>query len=419
MQLQLFNKSQFSQDYDMLLLEDLFKAYFDARKNKRNTINALKFEVNFEEHIFKLYDEIISGDYNPSRSICFIVNKPVKREIFAADFRDRIIHHWIYNHISPLYEKSFIHDSYSCRKGKGTHFGIQRMDHFMRSISQNFKEDAWILKLDIQGYFMAIKHDILFKKISAYLFKQKDNLSCNYSLLIDLIRKTINTDPAKNCTVKGKQSDWDGLPKTKSLFYTEPDCGLPIGNLTSQLFGNIYLNDFDHYVKNNLRIRYYGRYVDDFVLMHRDKEYLKHCISEIRSYLSENLKLTLHPKKIYLQHVSKGVKYLGAVIKPHRKYVANRTLGNFHDSIRQFNILIDSKIPDSINLSAFIKSMNSYLGIMGHYRSFKKRKKIIDTYLSPKWWTYVHLEPDYRKFSLKPEFKYRAPLSCSFKINNL
>ena len=151
MQLSLFKK----QNEDRILT-DLFQAYFDARRNKRNTMNALAFEQHFEEHIFQLYEEIISGNYIPNRSICFIVNQPVKREIFAANFRDRVVHHLIYNYVSSIFEGTFINDSYSCRVGKGTHYGIGRIDHFIRSCSQNYTKDAYILKLDIQGYFMSI-----------------------------------------------------------------------------------------------------------------------------------------------------------------------------------------------------------------------------------------------------------------------
>jgi RNA-directed DNA polymerase len=133
-------------DKDKITL-DLFQAYFDARKNKRNTINALSFEKHFEANIFTLCEEIIENRYEPKPSICFIVDKPVKREIFAADFRDRVVHHFIYNYISPVFEKVFINDSYSCRKGKGTHYGIKRIDHFIRSCSLNYTKNCYVLKL--------------------------------------------------------------------------------------------------------------------------------------------------------------------------------------------------------------------------------------------------------------------------------
>ncbi len=357
---------------------DLFKAYFNARKNKRNTINALVFEKHLEANLFSLLNEIINYKYTPARSICFVVNKPVKREIFAADFRDRVVHHLIYNYIMPIFEKTFINDSYSCRIGKGTHYGIKRIDKFIRSCSQNYTNDCYILKLDISGYFMAMNKNILYSKIKNELQKEKVKVNFDLKLILYLIEKTIFNTPTKNCIIKGKKTDWQDLPKTKSLFYAENNCGLPIGNLTSQLFGNIYLNELDHFVKQECGIKYYGRYVDDFVLIHNNKEYLKRLIPILSNFLQTELKLTLHPKKIYLQHFSKGVKYLGTVIKPNRIYIASRTKGNFYEAIDKWNKIISAKKKLSRDeLEQFISCINSYLGIMKHYKTYKIRKKML------------------------------------------
>jgi len=375
----------------------LFQAYFDARKNKRNTINALAFEKHFEANIFAIYHEILDGRYKPEKSICFIVDKPVKREIFAAHFRDRVIHHFIYNNIAPIFDKTFINDSYSCRKGKGTHFGIKRVDHFIRSCSQNYKNDCYILKLDIKGYFMAMDKQLLLNKINHILNNKQHCIDFDLSLTNYLIEQTINANPVNNCTIKGRKSDWDGLPKDKSLFTANSGCGLPIGNLTSQLFGNIYLNDFDHFVKKELKIKYYGRYVDDFLLVHNDKTYLKAIIPVMKEYLLDKLKLTLHPDKVYLQHFTKGVNYLGANIKPHRIYISQRTKGNFYNSIVKHNEVIKNKKPNIEELVNFISSMNSYLGIMKHYKTFKIRKRLLFTYLLAWWWNYVYISGGYSK----------------------
>jgi retron-type reverse transcriptase len=170
---------------------DLFSAYFNARKNKRNTINALAFEKHFESSLFNLCDDIIDYRYIPKPSICFIVDSPVKREVFAADFRDRVVHHLIYNYISPIFEKIFINDSYSCRIGKGTHYGIKRIDHFIRSCSRNYTRDCYILKLDIKGYFMAMNKTLLFQKVKKELVKRKNKLNFDLPLVLYLIEKTI------------------------------------------------------------------------------------------------------------------------------------------------------------------------------------------------------------------------------------
>lgn len=179
------------------LLKDLFKAYFTARKNKRNTINALRFEINFEHNLIELNDEIVSGNYQPRPGICFIVNKPVKREIFAADFRDRIVHHLIFNYISPVFEKHFINDSYSCRKGKGTSYGIKRVSHFIRTCSENYQKDCYILKMDIQGYFMSIDKKILFNLVSDTLDNHSETASFALPLVKELIKKTYSMIPLK------------------------------------------------------------------------------------------------------------------------------------------------------------------------------------------------------------------------------
>ena len=387
-------------DKDKITL-DLFQAYFDARKNKRNTINALAFEKHFEANVFALCDEILENRYEPKPSICFIVDKPVKREIFAADFRDRVVHHFICNYISPVFEKIFINDSYSCRKGKGTHYGIKRIDHFIRSCSQNYTRDCYILKLDIKGYFMAMNKPLLYKKVKEELIKQKHKIDFDLPLVLYLIEKTIFNDPRKNCIIKGRKTDWAGLPESKSLIHAKRNCGLPIGNLTSQLFGNIYMNDFDHWVKRELGIKYYGRYVDDFVLAHPDKEHLTSLITTIRNYLVDTLNLTLHPDKIYLQHYSKGVQYLGAIIKPHRVYLANRTKGNFYATIESQNLIARAHKPIKEEQGKFLSSMNSYLGIMKHYKSYKLRKNMIFKLLSCWWWNHVCLTGGIAKFSLK------------------
>jgi len=196
------------------LLLDLFRAYFDTRKNKRKTANALAFEADYEKKLFKLYEEIVNREYKIGQSICFIVDKPVKREIFAADFRDRIVHHLIFNYINPIFEKHFIKDSYSCRIGKGTSRGIKRVDHFIRSCSENYQKDCWILKLDIQGYFMAMDRNILYEKIESKL-KAVRNADFDVDLMLYLVRAVVFHDPTQNCRVKGKREDWGRTAKIK------------------------------------------------------------------------------------------------------------------------------------------------------------------------------------------------------------
>jgi hypothetical protein len=320
------------------LVLDLFRAYYDARNNKRKAANALAFKDNYQEKLFALADEIMDRRYVIRSSVCFVVKKPVRREVFAADFRDRVVHHLIFNYINPVFEKHFIRDSYSCRLKKGTSFGIKRVDHFIRASSENYQKDCWILKLDIKGYFMSMDRNILWRKIEKKLESLKD-ANFDIALALYLIHVVVFNDPTKNCRVKGKRADWVGLPKSKSLFFAQKDKGFPIGNLTSQLFGNIYLDEFDHFVREELKIKYYGRYVDDMVFVHADKEYLKAAIPKIKAYLRTTLNLDIHPKKIYFQNYRKGVKFIGAYILPYRVYIDKRTKKNFYVKIEHWNNL--------------------------------------------------------------------------------
>ncbi len=399
MQLTLFSKSETTVLKEGFTLEEVFEAYFSCRSNKRNTINALAFELDYESNLIQLWHELNDGSYQPGKSIAFIVHKPVQREIFAADFRDRVVHHLIINKLNPLFEKEFIQDSYACRVGKGTHYGISRANKFIRQCSQNYTKDCYVLKLDIEGFFMHINKEILFSRLQKFIeaqYKQQDK-----ELVLAICHKIIFNSPTVNCIIKGAAKNWEGLPKNKSLFHSPQNSGLPIGNLTSQIFANFYMSAFDHYMKKEIGIRYYGRYVDDFIIVHPDKEFLKSLIQILSNFLLSNLQLTLHPKKIYLQHYTKGVKFLGTVIKPNRIYIANRTKGNFYTAIQNHNKVVEIAKPTKSELNSFLSSMNSYLGIMKHYRTYKLRRNMLLKHIHYWWWNHVYLTDEITKFVVK------------------
>lgn len=396
-QLSLFEKVP--QPRAKIELKELFEAYYSCRHNKRNTANAIAFEIDYESNLIQLCTEINNGTYQIGRSIAFIVNKPVKREIFAADFRDRIVHHLIINKLNHLFEKEFIHDSYGCRINKGTHFGIKRVDTFIRKCSQNYTQDCYVLKLDIQGFFMHINKNILWKKLELFINAKYRNT--DKELILKLAKQIVFNNPTQNCIIKGKRSNWNDLPNNKSLFYSHSNCGLPIGNLTSQVFANFYMNTLDHYIKSTLKQKYYGRYVDDFVIVHENKEYLKALIPHLSNFLLTTLNLKLHPKKIHLQHYKKGIKFIGAVILPNRIYIANRTKGNFYNAIQKQNLVARSHKPITQEQKDFQVVMNSYLGIISHYKSYKLRKQMIFKNLSGWWWNYVYLSGGIQKIEMK------------------
>ena len=352
--------------------EDIFEAYYSCRKHKRSSGEALEFEVDLESNLIKLLDEINSRTYVISPYKVFIVDKPVKREIFAASFRDRIVHHLLINKIGGCLEKYFIYDSYACRKGKGSHLGIARMHHFMESVSDNYRKEAWFLKLDIQGFFMAIDRRILYKNLEAYLL-------CNYQgldidTILYLVKLILFNDQTKGCIFRSPLKSWDSLPHSKSLFHAKEGCGPPIGNLTSQWFANFYLSKLDHFIKHELGIKFYGRYVDDFILMDENKENLLHCLERIKSFLDTELHLKLSPKKINLQRVRHGLKFLGVSLQPKHINMSDRLASNFNGCIKEINRNIDSPLFDK---HRSIQRMNSYLGICSHYNTYRLRTRML------------------------------------------
>jgi retron-type reverse transcriptase len=371
----LFSQDE-EQNNDALLL-GLFEAYRDARKNKRAKRTQVAFEFDHEKKLMRLHKSIINRRYKPLQSTAFISTKPVIREVFAAHFQDRVVHHLIFKHLDPIFESLLIEDSYSCRKGKGTLYGVNRMFDFIDECSEHYSTDAYVLKLDIQGYFYSINKEILYTTIKKRLAEERDSLAMDLETLDYLIKMTIFSEPTKNVKIYQDDKNWNKLPKSKSLFYAKEGYGLPIGNLTSQLFSNIYMHLFDDYVTKELGVKYYGRYVDDFVLVHKDKVYLLALVKKIRVFLKKNLHLALHPKKIYLQHFSKGLVFLGAYMKPYVKYVERRCKTSFYALVEQINMELQENVPSDDTLHRMRSSVNSYLGTLIHFSSFELRKKVL------------------------------------------
>lgn len=298
------------------------------------------------------------------RSMCFIIHDPVQREVFAASFRDRIIHHYLYNQLEPVFEPAFIYDSYSCRKGKGTLFGIERLEHHIRSCSENYHRQCFALKLDIEGYFMKMDRSLLFDMLQSRI----DSLASggrlpsgfDYDTVLFLLRQIVFLDPTKGCRIKGSLSDWRGLPDSKSLFKSAPGCGLPIGNLTSQLFSNVYLNELDQYVKRNLGFRHYGRYVDDFYVIDDSRDRLSAAVPLVADFLSSRLRLNLNYRKVKIIPVESGVPFLGAIVSPDGRHLNRRSIRRIEHR------RMDSLCRES-NPFALQAIMNSYSGYLEHF----------------------------------------------------
>lgn len=380
-------------------LYDILEAYFDCRKNKRRSPEAIAFEVNYEQNCIELLNEIISRTYKPEHCIAFVVNKPVKREIMASTFRDRIIHHYIAMRLNPLFENEFIEETSNCRKGKGTSYGVQQLQESIKRVSENYSSDCWILKLDIKSFFMSIDKHLLLDKLNAFIFKWykgADNNTLQY-----LIETVLMNDPTINCEYRSPRKAWDNLPQGKSLFTCNKGFGIAPGNLTSQLEANFFLNDFDHWAKSITSE--YGRYVDDFYFVDKDRQTLAYLIPLIKRKL-EDIGLTLHPKKIYLQHYCKGVKYIGAVLKRDRIYISNRTVGNFYSAIHRFNHLANDEGYIENNAAHFIASMNSYFGFLRQFMTYNIRRKSIK-YIDKRWWKVFYISGHFEKFTLKRKYK--------------
>ena len=364
-------------DYEYVSYEELYEAYVDCRKHKWKTANAASFQVNLPYNLYKLWYDINNGTYTIGKSIAFIVEKPVKREVFAADFRDRIVHHLVIKRIINAFESEMINNSFSCRVGKGTLYGVKTLYNEIKLISENYTKDSYVLKGDFQSFFMTINKNILYDKVdklirdAVYPHSDKD-----YKFTSNLCKLIIDNCPQKNCIRKHDISKWRGLPKEKSLFNTPVTHGLPIGNLTSQIFANFLLNDFDKFIYNDLGFKYYGRYVDDFYILSNDKEKLINALPIINNKLSE-IGIKLHPKKLYLQNIQKGVKFIGAIVKPNRIYILNRTIGNLKQMLKVINDKFSNSEMTSKDVNDFVCSFNSYFGFLRQYNTFNIRKKII------------------------------------------
>lgn len=359
------------------LLEALTKAFEDARRGKLKTYDEHAFEANWIENLTKLRDAILEWRYTPGASVTFVIFEPMVREIFAAPFRDRVVHHFLYNMQAGWWDARFIYDSYSCRVGKGTLFGIKRIQRYMRVASENYTKKAYIVKADLQGYFMSLPRQGLYDEVKLGLDKQfakyiDDPMGYQVYKICDFLwKQVLFDDPVVKARRRGSKNNWnpDILPPRKSLFRQPPGKGIVIGNLTSQLASNIYLNQLDRYVKYELGYKNYGRYVDDFIVIVPEEQYvaLKQDMKKIEHFLSEKLTLTMHPDKRYCQEVKKGVSFLGARIYPNCLYPSDRLQSSFQraaSGLAQGYSNVDSLI--------------SYLGIMKHFDGNKFVREIFD-----------------------------------------
>ena len=364
------NNREWLNDVENRLLFELYIAYLQARAGgKRGTFDEHKFEVNEFENLINLRDSLIDKTYRPSRGTAHVIFKPVIREIFAASFRDRVVHHFIYNTVCDWWDRHFIYDSYSCRENKGTDFGIKRLSRMLQSVTDNYKKEAWVIKLDVQGYFMSLPRKQLYRRAIWGLDRQfENNHNWKYELVKFLWAQTIFDDPCAGVRKKGWPEDWKDLPASKSLFTQLPGVGIVIGNLTSQLLSNIYLDQLDRYIKYELGWKYYGRYVDDFFIIVTEEQLSQALedVKRIEAFLGR-LGLTLHPNKRKVQPARNGVEFLGAVVYPGRVHPGKRIVKN---AGKAFSEVVEG-VKD-------VESVVSYMGHMKHYNTQMLMTKLFD-----------------------------------------
>ncbi|HPM27898.1 MAG TPA: reverse transcriptase/maturase family protein [bacterium] len=310
--------------------ENLYKAYRQCRKRKAKTYYHLLFAENLEENLFALEKELINRSYRPGRSIAFVVQKPKIREIFAADFRDRVVHHLLYNYLAPIFERCFIYDSYACRKNKGTHRAVQKLTHFVHELERErgFSPLPLCLKMDIKSFFTSIDQIILYGLICKKVKNEE---------ILWLAQTIIFHDSARSVkpVIQSRPELFARLPVDKSLFLVEKGKGLPIGNLTSQFFANVYLNELDCFVKHTLKVKYYIRYVDDFLILGNNEHELNQYRRRICVFVTSRLRLSMHPEKQTITPLKNGIDFLGYYVKPEYVLVRNRVVGNWRYALSE------------------------------------------------------------------------------------
>lgn len=328
---------------DIISLENLLEAWKEFVKGKRNKKDVQEFSLNLMDNIFSLHNDLFNHTYKHGGYQAFNINDPKPRNIHKAIVRDRLLHHAIYRILYPFFDKTFIADSYSCRIDKGTHKAINRFREFANKVNENNTRTCWILKCDIRKFFANINHRILLDKLKQYIPDKN---------ILWLLENVIESFSINNAGV-----------------------GLPLGNLTSQLFVNIYMNEFDQFAKHKLKAKYYIRYADDFVFLSENKKWLENQIPVIKRFLLEKLKLELHPDKIYLKTLFSGVDFLGLINFPEHRILRTATKRRMLKKLKhKRRSLLDGLISEG----SFNQSLQSYLGVLGHCSGWGIRSKLLD-----------------------------------------
>lgn len=337
-------------------IEEVAIAYIDCRKRKRNTASATAFEQGLAGNLAGLHRDLVDRSYKIGVTRCFAVTNPKPREVWAGAFRDRVVHHVLYNRIAPEFHRSFSAASCACIPGRGTLYGAKRLEKQVRSATQNWTKDVRYLKLDLSNFFVSIHKPTLHDLLRPKLHDDWTRWICETILF---------HDPTSSVDICSASWLMALVPSHKSLFNAKEGCGLPIGNLSSQFFANVYMNALDQFVDHQIKPRGYIRYVDDFILLHESPQFLLEAKARIEVFLREELRAEINPTKTVLQRVDRGIDFVGQVIKPWHR-VPRGTL--VHAAMRKIESADDA---DSRRSSA-----NSYLGLLRQVSAHSARAAI-------------------------------------------
>ncbi len=317
---------------------NLYLAWKKAKKGKTKRPCVIEFNKSLVKNILNLNRELETLTYSPKPLVTFILRDPKTRIISKSAFKDRIVHHAIVNIIEPIFDKSFIYDSCANRINKGGIFAIKRFDKFKRKVGRNNTRKCFVLKADIKHYFQTVSHDVLLKIIKRKITDES---------IIWLILKILNNFDSK---------------KDKT--------GMPLGNLTSQFFANVYLNELDYFVKHKLEIKHYIRYVDDFIILHENIKQLENWKRQIDEFLKQELKIELHPNKSKIVLLSQGVDFVGFRNFYYFRLLRKRNIRNMRQKIEMFKQGLMSK-------EKFFESFQGWNAYAKWANSFKLRRKIV------------------------------------------
>ncbi len=317
---------------ECITIENLLQAWNEFAKGKRKKADVRAFERNLEDNLFALHKSLVTKTYRHGDYESFYVNDPKRRHIHKASVQDRVVHHLLYTYLYEFFDKTFIYDSYSCRLNKGTHRAVKRLESFARKVSRNYTKPCFVLHCDVKKFFASVDHQILYALMQKKIADED---------MLQLLFTVVDS------------------------FHTEKGKGIPLGNLTSQVFANIYMNELDQFVKHTLKVSHYIRYADDFIIVLENTVFLYQCINTLEQFLFENLHLTLHPDKIIVRKLSWGVDFLGYIVLPH--YILPRT----KTKRRMF-----MKLREKAGNESFNQSLQSYLGYLSHANAFRIAQKL-------------------------------------------